>query len=249
MSPPQARMSDLSPKAIPSRQYRARIIRIDDVLADTRVLWLEAEHGEKVSFAAGQYAQLHLPGVEPRPFSIASSPASPYLELHIRNTGAGISLRAAEDLKLGDPVIIEAPFGDAYWRPSERPLLALAGGLGIAPIKSILETMLAAQGTVPAFLYWGVRHEGQLYLDALFRKLALKNNHLTYIPLVSDEASTRLRQGFLGDALKEDFGTLSGFDVYLAGPLAMIEALFPLLLDMGAEENRIFSDRLEAAKP
>lgn len=129
-------------------------------------------------------------------------------------------------------------------------MLALAGGLGIAPIKSILEAHLAAAGSPPCHLYWGVRSEDQLYLDRYFRSMAQKTTRMSYIPVISDAASTQaLRSGFVTQALAEDFAHLGEFDIYLAGPPPMVAATLPALLDLGADQTRIFSDSWQPAPP
>lgn len=122
-----------TPSATP-RQYTARITGIHDVASDTRVLQLELENRQRLPFTAGQYALLSAKGHDPRPFSIASTPEAAVLEFHIRSAGQGLSDFLVSDAKLGTEIFIEAPFGNSHWRASDRPLLALAGGLGVAPI-------------------------------------------------------------------------------------------------------------------
>lgn len=225
------------------RPCQGRIVSIDDVLPDTRIIRVKLDNKQRLNFQAGQYARLSFPGIEARPFSIASAPGQPYLEFHIRNTGRGVGAHVAEELKPGSEILIEAPFGTSHWRPSSRPLLALAGGLGIAPIKAILETHLKDVRHSPAHLYWGARDESQLYLDLFFRDLAKKNPRFSYIPVLSHDAgNSRFRTGFLGPALTEDHPSLEGFSIYMAGPPPMIEATLPLLLQKEAEKDFIFSD-------
>lgn len=226
-----------------AHKYKARVIHIDDVLPDVRILHIEADNRQPVRFAAGQYALLALPGLEPRPFSIASMPGEACLEFHIRNTGRGESAKILESLKIGDAVTLQAPFGENQWQPSERPLLALAGGMGIAPLKSILQTHMSGTSSPPARLYWGVRTENQLYLDRFFRDLGTKHRRFGYVPVLSDEAAGgKYRTGFIGQNLIEDFPQLVDFDIYMAGPAPMIENTLPLLLQHGANSAHIFSD-------
>jgi len=231
------------------RRYNARITGINDVGPDTRVLKVELENRLRLPFAAGQYALLSAGGHEARPFSIASTPDAPQLEFHIRSLGQGLSGFLVNDAALGTAVTIEAPFGASHWRASDRPLLALAGGLGIAPLKAILETQLAAAGAPPCHLYWGVRTSAQLYLDRFFRQLAQKHPRFSYIPVLSDAgAEDTCRTGFISDAVTADFDTLAGFDIYMAGPPPMVAATLPALLHHGADSDRIFSDAWPTAE-
>jgi CDP-4-dehydro-6-deoxyglucose reductase/ferredoxin-NAD(P)+ reductase (naphthalene dioxygenase ferredoxin-specific) len=229
------------------KQYSCRVIAIDDILQDARILKIEIDNRQRVPFLAGQYAILKCEGHDPRPFSIASAPLQPFLEFHIRNSGHGLSAHLVETIKLGDSLTIEAPLGKNYWHPSDRPILALAGGLGIVPIKSVIEAVVTHPAAPPLHLYWGARTQTQLYLDAHFRATALKNRQFSYIPVLSEETDVpQYRTGFAVHAVLEDFDDLSGFSIYMAGPLPMIEAALPLLLQKGADEKFIFSDAFKA---
>jgi NAD(P)H-flavin reductase len=231
------------------RRYSARITGIDDVGSDTRILKLELENRQRLPFAAGQYALLATVGHEARPFSIASTPDAAHLEFHIRSAGQGLSDFLVNHAQLGAEISLEAPFGTSHWRASDRPLLALAGGLGVAPLKAILETQLATAGSPPCHLYWGVRAADQLYLDHFFRSLAQKYPRFGYIPVLSDtDTAETYRTGFISDAVAADFDTLAGFDIYMAGPPPMVAATLPALLHHGAESDHIFSDAWPTAE-
>ena len=54
--------------------------------------------------------------------------------------------------------------------------------------------------------------------------------------------SARIRHGLPGEAVRADHATLAGLSIYLAGPPAMVETLFPLLLGQGAERDYIYGD-------
>jgi CDP-4-dehydro-6-deoxyglucose reductase/ferredoxin-NAD(P)+ reductase (naphthalene dioxygenase ferredoxin-specific) len=232
---------ETSPRAAPHR-YDGRVLSVDSVAADTRIYKIEISGGARVDFRAGQYAMVYAGDIEPRAFSIASAPHLPYVEFHIKNTGRGISAYIFENWQPGAAVRFEAPFGDHYWRPSSRPLLALAGGVGIAPLKAIIEAHFDHAAQSPAHLYWGVRDEAHLYLDTLFRDMQKKHPQLHYVPLLAQGPSHTLRTGFVGPTAAHDFPTFAGFNVYMAGPAAMVEATLPLLLKHGAEKDFIFSD-------
>lgn len=239
-------MTSSSPLAVTApRLYRGRVVFIEDRAADVRLLRIELEHKQKLSFLAGQYAVLENGLDEPRAFSIASAPYQPYLEFHVKNAGHGLSQFLTEKLTLGDTLSLSAPLGESYWHPSERPLLALAGGVGIVPLKSIIEDLLQGANVPPVSLYWGARDESHLYLDAEFSSLSKNHPRFRYIPVLSDEKTDRRRQGLLPDILREDFETLSGWDIYLAGPREMVETTLPFLKNHGAEEEYIFGDALK----
>lgn len=224
---------------IPPEQRLARVAAVEDISSDIRILRLALEGGERLDFRPGQYAYLGAEGVDARAFSIASAPDDPFLEFHIRGAGHGISAHAM-GLRPGAALTVKGPFGTNVLLSGTGPLLVLAGGIGIAPMKSIVEARLRSGDPSRLHLYWGVRDKSQLYLDPLFRDLARRHPHFSYNPLPQDE------KGFIGSALAADFSDLSPYSVYLAGPKPMIDATTPVLLEKGARRDHIFSDAFSA---
>jgi NAD(P)H-flavin reductase len=232
-------------KKIAPRLCTARVSGIEDMTPDTRILRLTLTGPAPLEYRAGQYANIHAPGLEPRAFSIASPPHDPELEFHVKNTGRGISAYIFNALTRGAEVTLEGPFGNHYWRPLAKPLIALAGGVGIAPMKAIVETHLLEDSAAPVWLYWGVKNARQLYLDSSFRHLAEQYPRFHYTPLLAaapEGQRSPLRVGSMGAALSVDFPGLSGCAIYMAGPAAMIDDTLPQLLAQGAERDFIYSD-------
>ncbi len=60
----------------------------------------------------------------------------------------------------GDRLILSGPMGSFYLRHGERPLLMLAGGTGLAPLLSMLETLQAQNSSRPVTLLYGVTRDG-----------------------------------------------------------------------------------------
>ncbi len=229
-----------------SKHQTGHITQIEDAGDNTRILRVLAS--QPPAYQAGQYVDLSFGGIEARPYSIASTPDLPYLEFHIRNSGHGDVSAALTALKVGDSLKIGTPTGTGFWRASTRPLLALAGGTGIAPIKSIIMTHLAVSNHPPLRLYWGARTKAHLYMDGLFRTLERAEKNFNYSPILSEDTQEiPYRSGFIDDALRNDFPSLDGYDIYLAGPVMMLHALYPQLLSMGADKDHIFGDGLPSA--
>jgi naphthalene 1,2-dioxygenase ferredoxin reductase component len=231
--------------AHPSRRVVCRVVGLDDATHDIRRVRLEIVSGGPFSFSAGQYAAVGFAGQSPRDYSMANRPEEPGLEFHIRRVaGGGASRYAGTRLALGEEVRVEGPFGASYLREKHAgPILAVAGGSGLAPIKSIVETALATGMRQPIALYFGVRDERDLYLEEHFRALESAHPNFRFVPVLSEpRAATARRTGFVHEAAVEAFADLDGAKAYLAGPPAMVEAATRLLEARGLSRQDIHAD-------
>ena len=209
-------------------------------------------HGERrLNRLPGQYVDVLLEDGRRRPFSIANGPqADGLIELHVRHvTGGGFTSWVNDALKVGDHLRIEGPLGTFVPREdSERPMLFMAGGTGFAPVKAIVEHFIALGTRRPMQVYWGARTAADLYLRPLAEHWAREVPNLQFHAVVSDpEQTASLRTGLVHEAVLQDQPDLSGHDLYMSGPPAMIDAAHPLFLDAGLPEDRLYYDSFEYA--
>jgi NAD(P)H-flavin reductase len=223
-------------------EIAARVVAVESATHDIRILRLAPER--PFEFRAGQYARLRFPGHAPRDYSIACVPGGAHVEFHIRDSGAGASAHACRALKPGDVVSLEGPFGNAAFdETSTRPLLAIAGGSGLAPMGAVVEAALARDPVREVQLYFGVRGARDLYDEARFAALAARHPNFRFVPVLSmEEGHTIHRTGLVGDIVAADHPDLARFDVYLAGPPAMVTHVRDRLLDCGVPADRLFAD-------
>jgi CDP-4-dehydro-6-deoxyglucose reductase/ferredoxin-NAD(P)+ reductase (naphthalene dioxygenase ferredoxin-specific) len=219
-----------------SRNLNCRVTELVQATHDIKIVRLEIENGAGFDFSAGQYAELTFPGLPPRDFSMANQPGAATLEFHIRAmAGGAVSSHVADELKPGDPVTVKGPLGAAYYRPNHKgPIIAAAGGSGLAPIKSIIEKALAGGAEQDIHFYFGIRDERDLYLEDHVLDLCGTHPNLTFTPVLSEPRdATDRRTGFIADILAEDFTDLDGYKSYLAGPPVMVETSVEKLTVMG----------------
>lgn len=232
------------------RHLVCRVSAVDDLTHDIKRVRLKVLEGGPYDFTAGQYASVQFPGQPARDYSMANRPDEPGLEFHIRLVAGGaVTPYVAGRLKVGDKVKVFGPHGTSYLRARHTgPILALAGGSGLAPIKSIIETALAAGSTQPIHLYVGVRDERDLYLEDHFKKLARKHGNLAFVPVLSEPSkATKRRRGFLADVVRQDFtaatsSALDGAKAYLAGPPVMVETAVAALEALGLRRQDCHAD-------
>ncbi|MFQ5954033.1 MAG: 2Fe-2S iron-sulfur cluster-binding protein [Kiloniellales bacterium] len=231
--------------AHPRQSLDCRVVGIEAATHDIRIVRLEAPDGRRFDFSAGQYASVTFEGAPPRDYSMGNRPDQPVLEFHIRRVSDdGASAHVAEALSNGDPVRVEGPFGDCYLRRHHRgPIVAIAGGSGLAPIKSIIETALARGMRQPMHLYLGVHDERDIYLEDHIRGLARRHRNLAFTPVLSKPGGpTARRTGPVIEGLARDLPDLDGSMAYLAGPPAMVEAGSRALQALGMRPQDIHAD-------
>jgi len=229
----------------PSRNLVCRVVAVEDATHDIRIVRTKIVSGGPFEFSAGQYASVAFPGLPPRDYSMANRPGGEELEFHIRLVpGGAVTPYVQGELQPGVEVRVKGPLGTSYLRKAHRgPMLALAGGSGLAPIKAIVEEALAAGLAQGIYLYFGVRDERDLYLEDHFKALADAHPNLTFIPVLSEpSAPTGRRTGFLHDAVLADFDDLDGCQAYLAGPAPMVEAATGTLTLLGMARRDIHAD-------
>jgi len=222
------------------RELPARVARMERLAPGVMGLWLRLPAIEPFTWQAGQYVDVMLPGDRRRSFSLANPPHdAAMLELHVRHApGGAFSEQVFGGMHEGSLLRIEGPLGQFVYRPGDRPLLAIGGGTGYAPLKAILRAVLESGSRRDVVLYWGAREAADLYEDAWLRGLAAKHRHFHY---------TGVTSGLVHEAVLRGVAGLAGFDIYAAGPPAMIDAVRRELPRQGADPARIYFDSFDRA--
>ncbi len=234
----------------PVADYVGVVTRIEELTPCIKGIWLELP-GEGIAFQAGQYVNVHVPGVDgPRAFSIANEPQAPnVVELNVRLVEGGKATPYLHDkLEVGDELRFTGPLGRFFVRKSvEKPRIFVAGGSGLSSPKSMILDLLAQDDTTPTYLFQGARTEEHLYYRELWEKLDAENDHFHYVPVLSgldDDASWTGERGYAHEAMERRFdGRFSGHTAYLCGPPPMVEACIRSLMKGRLFEKDIFTER------
>lgn len=245
-----ASVADVEIKTLP-----CRIERLTPLAADVMQVLLRLPAVERLRYQPGQYLDILLEGGRRRSFSIASPPHdSELIELHVRRvSGGGFTERlfgAGGALAAGSLLRIEGPIGQFSYRPGALPVLMIAGGTGFAPLKSMLRHVLEGGSGRDIHFYWGARHERDLYQEALVLEWVSRYPQLKFTAVLSEanaaEAAHR-RVGLVHAAVLADHPQLAGFEVYAAGPPAMIEAIRASFPRHGLPAERLYFDSFDYA--
>ena len=222
--------------AFPIKRLPTRIQQLEKKSADVMLVHLQLPASEVFEYHAGQYIELILKSGERRSYSMANAPYHSALfktlSLHIRHLPGGLFtdhvFNALNGLKEKDMYRIEGPFGSFYLREeSDKPMVLLASGTGIAPIKAIIEQLQHIKSQRNVVLYWGGRRPSDLYLNDWLAMQMINMPSLRYVPVVSDalpEDHWTGRIGWVHHAVMADFPDLSQHEVYACGAPVMVEA-------------------------
>ncbi len=236
------------------QQYATRVAELRDLNYDTRFVRLELVEPPEIEFVPGQYIQLETPayGKTPEPVYRAYSVASPRsqkgaVELIIRLAPGGIcTTYVFELMEEGDEATINGPYGDFYLRESDREMVFIAGGSGIAPIRSILFQMAREQIARKATLFYGANEMRDFYLQDELRGFEQSIPDFTYVPsLARPQPDDRWEgeTGLVTEAMYRHVQDASDKEFYLCGSPAMIDAALEMLQPKGLVEEHVFYDK------
>ena len=218
---------------------------------DVLHLALEVPGGE-LDYLPGQYMKVHLDDGATKNFSMASPPAGGTVDFHVRRIAGGrFTDGLLRQLQANDTLEVELPLGTFFLRRQDyRPLLMVATGTGLAPIKSILESLLDDPDCPPVTLYWGMRTATDLYLHDEIRAWHSRLGEFRYVPVLSrpDSAWTG-RRGHVQEAVAEDLDDLSAYAIYLCGSPNMIVSAREAFRALGASMEHVYADGFHFQHP
>lgn len=236
------------------QDFVGTVVRVSDLTPTAKGVFIELD-GEGIDFQAGQYVNLHVPGVEqPRAFSLANPPSEKrVIELDIRHVPGGQATDYIHhQLKAGDRVRLNGPYGRFFVRRSApENLLFMAGGTGLSSPKSMILDLLESGESRRITLVYGARNRAELYDDALFRRLAASHANFSYVPALSapqqDDAWDG-ETGFVHDVASRHFnGDFRQHKAYMCGPPVMIDACITTLMRGRLFERDMFMEKFISA--
>ncbi|BAO82707.1 2-polyprenylphenol hydroxylase and related flavodoxin oxidoreductase [Serpentinimonas maccroryi] len=237
--------------AFPVKKLPVRVKALQRVTDDVMIVHLQLPASDRFDYHAGQYIDVLLRDGSRRSYSMASAPhfqaLAPGLELHIRHLPGGkFTDQVFGGLKEKDILRIEGPLGGFYLRPdSAKPIILLASGTGMAPIKALIEHLRLLNCERPITLYWGGRRPADLYLNDWIASQCADMPNLRYVPVVSDALPAdgwSGRSGFVHLAVLADFPDLSGHQVYACGAPVVVEAARRDFAAAGLPEHEFYAD-------
>jgi Na+-transporting NADH:ubiquinone oxidoreductase subunit F len=151
-----------------------------------------------------------------------------------------------EHLKEGHEVRINGPYGDFRLSESDAPIVFIAGGSGMAPIKCMLHHMKNTANPRKTVYYFGANDPDGLFLGELMSRFESELADYRYVPVVarpSEDQSWDGQTGLVTEAVQRSLENASNYEAYLCGSPGMIDASIEVLKGLSVEEAKIFYDK------
>lgn len=248
--------SDLTLKAnyypelakIKQQTVPCKVANIEYPTEDIIILTFRLPPSIQFKYLPGQYIDLSLNGVK-RSYSIANANVTGKgIELHIRKVPDGkMSAMIFGQVKENQLMRMEGPKGTFFIRDNHKPLILLATGTGIAPIKAIVEKLIHSGDERDIHIYWGMQYKKELYCKEL---LALSDTyeHIHFTPVLSREEIYKGCKGYVQDIVCEIYDSLANYEVYACGSLNMINDAAKKFKERQLPSDSFHSDAFTPAK-
>jgi len=231
-------------QGIKRKMIPAKVEDIAFANSNVLVLTLRMPPSARFSFLSGQYIDLHHNG-ESRSYSIANAGVeNNKIELHIKEVSGGLfSNFLFYSLTKGQLLRFFGPMGTFFLRDGDTRLIFLCTGTGFAPVKSMVENLIAINSSRSIHIYWGGREISDLYSDLPFI-WAQRFDNIKFTPVVSREKPLPEDSvfGYVQNAVTRDYVNLNDTAVYACGSEIMIREAQLHLLDNGLDRHHFYSD-------
>ena len=239
------------------REFTVRVGKITELtplIKEVHFKIISPEEG--IKFKSGQYIQLQIPEYEKskdseyRAYSISSSAKEQgYIELIITKVEEGIVSTYVHDfLKENDELIMTGPFGEFFLRDSDRDILLIGTGSGLAPLLSIVDQIAKEGIKRKTTLFFGDKTPQDLYYMDQLRALEKDLPHFTFVPVLSRTTEKDKWEGEKGrvtNLIEKYIPDQAKIDVYICGNPAMVQSCLDLLEQKGISGENIYFDKFE----
>ena len=163
----------------------------------------------------------------------------------------GIASSYMFNLKAGDKVTISGPYGDFFIKDSDREMVYIGGGAGMAPMRSHLFHLFHTLETGRKVSFWyGARSKREMFYDDDFKAIQQKYPNFSYNVALSDPVPGDNWEGYKGfihqvlfDNYLENHEDSTEIEYYMCGPPMMIDAAENLLYNLGVEPEMVAFDK------
>jgi Na+-transporting NADH:ubiquinone oxidoreductase subunit F len=222
---------------------------------------VESEYrGDWDKFGLWQYTAVNEDSIY-RAYSMANHPAEGNIVmLNVRiaspppwapDAPPGIASSYIFNLKPGDKITISGPYGEFFAKDSDREMVYIGGGAGMAPMRSHIFDLLKTKNSTRKISYWyGARSLREMFYEEDFKQLEKQFPNFSYQVALSEPLPDDNWTGPTGfihqvvyDNLLKEHDDPTEIEYYMCGPPPMIDAVDKMLYDLGVEPEAIAYDK------
>ncbi|WP_420174704.1 benzoate 1,2-dioxygenase electron transfer component BenC [Luteococcus sp. OSA5] len=236
--------------------WKGRIVGLEHLSATTVQLSVEIDKRDELVFLPGQYVNISVPGTDQkRSYSFSNAPGEPTLTFLMRITPGGVmSTYLTERAKVGDQLEMDGPHGSFFLRETERPLLLVAGGTGLAPVLSIMRQLRAQGDTRPTHLVYGVSTDADVVALDQIEEVAAELGDFSWDfcvsrPEASEIEGREVKSGYVMGLIEPEHLHDGEVAIYLCGPPPMVEAVRQDLAERKVEPDGFYFEKFALAVP
>jgi len=223
--------------------YAPMWVPLEDVITETPTIKTFVVRPEPpIHFRAGQFMQLTAPGVGEAPFTPSSSPYEPE-EMEITVLGTGMVTDALHELRPGEMVGLRGPFGKGYSLDKfyGKEILVVGGGVGLAPLKSLLLALFHDIDKVERVsIKYGARKPEELVYRRFYEDWSKYDEVDITITIDSPSPGWSGNVGLVTELLKDlDINFENSYAVS-CGPEIMLKFVTRSLLNVGFVPQQIY---------
>jgi len=228
--------------AIHPQRYKATLTKKEKISSKVYDVRFTLTEPSEMTFAVGHTIMIYVaPGVN-RSMSIASAPSvKNEITMCWDTSPMGIGCQWLLARNIGDPVEFMGPLGIfLYDIVSPRKAVFVATGTGVAPYHSALQEYVQTGQMKPSILYWGLRHEEDMFWNDTFTQFAKDFPTFEYKLCLSQPSEQWTgRRGHVGKFILEEESELINCDFYLCGSGKMVDEMNTALLAKNVPKEQI----------
>jgi ferredoxin-NADP reductase len=223
------------------KRYKV-VLKIKET-SDVCTLQLEIE-GEKIIYKSGQFITVYFPELgtpEGKAYSISSAPSEEYVSITVKSMGA-FSKRLCS-LKKGDYITASLPYGYFFTENDETDLVLIAGGIGIAPFRSmIVDSIANLQKRKIILFYSNQKVDDIIYLNEL-NKISKLNKNIVFKYFITrqEKVSLGYQKGRIkiADLIEEN---KKNSEFMICGSISFVRDFWKGLKDSGISEDALYTE-------
>lgn len=210
-------------------------------------VYVHGKNLKKLGIKSGQFFMFRIMTPKdfwrPHPFSVSSSASENFIRFTIGERGDDTS--RMKNLRVGTKVILEGPYGIfTEMKRTKQKVVLFAGGIGIAPIRSLAKEMIALPGDLTIIYRFNASEDAALSEE--LHEIADKNGYLLHLLIGERSSKTSWLPKALGDTKKQDHVVLTELapdiiesDIYICGPSPWVDSLGKTLSKLNISRSQI----------